>query len=186
MEALFITIATVIVLILLGIAFFGGFQKITFTREVQGGETLVYKEHIGDYKYTGTQIDNIYHTLEHEFNVITYKGCGIYYDNPKQVDKHKLRAEVGCILEPKDHEKIPRIKELFEVKELPKLENVTTSFPYRGKFSVFMGVLRVYPALTTYLKKNNLPAEGAVIEIYDVPNKRILYRKEVVQNTEKA
>jgi hypothetical protein len=181
MELLFITIATVTLLIIAGIAFYGGFRRIKFHQELVGGELLIYKKHVGDYKYSATLMDHIYHTLEHEFNIITHKGCGIYYDNPKTTDKHKLRADIGCVLEEKDHDKLPRIKELFEVKEIPRLKNITTSFPYHGKFSVFMSIIRVYPALDTYLKKNNLPENGPVVEIYDIPNKVILFRKELTE-----
>lgn len=46
--------------------------------------------------------------------------------------------------------------------------------------SVMFSVMKVYPALQKYISKKGFKEEGAVIEIYDIPNKKILYRKEIV------
>ena len=39
--------------------------------------------------------------------------------------------------------------------------------------------MKVYPALNRYIRNYNLSEDGYVMEIYDVPNKRIIYRKEI-------
>jgi len=43
--------------------------------------------------------------------------------------------------------------------------------------SIIMGIMKVYPALNKYISENNLSEEGFVMEIYDVPGKKIIYRK---------
>jgi len=41
--------------------------------------------------------------------------------------------------------------------------------------------MKVYPALNKFAKQNGFNEESAVMEIYDVPNKKILYRKEIIK-----
>ena len=39
--------------------------------------------------------------------------------------------------------------------------------------------MKVYPALNKYAIQNGYNEEGLVMEIYDIPNNKILYRKEL-------
>tara|TARA_Y100001954_G_C15710337_1_gene552651 strand:- start:690 stop:812 length:123 start_codon:yes stop_codon:yes gene_type:complete len=39
--------------------------------------------------------------------------------------------------------------------------------------------MKVYPSIEKFIIKNVLNKEGAAMEIYDVPNKMIRYRKEI-------
>ncbi|WP_462319185.1 hypothetical protein, partial [Marinilabilia sp.] len=55
---------------------------------------------------------------------------------------------------------------------------VVTEFPNKGKLSVMMGIFKVYPAISKYFKSEGLDEKGAVMEIYDVPNQTIIYRKD--------
>ena len=40
--------------------------------------------------------------------------------------------------------------------------------------------MKVYPAMGTVIQKEGYSEKGAVMEIYDIPNKKIIYRKEIV------
>jgi hypothetical protein len=40
--------------------------------------------------------------------------------------------------------------------------------------------MKVYPAIEKFVEENGYKKEGAVMEIYDVPNKKIVYRKEII------
>ena len=51
-------------------------------------------------------------------------------------------------------------------------------FPFRNKFSIFVGIMRVYPAMESYLEQMGYE-EAPVMEIYDVPNKKIIYIMEI-------
>ncbi len=86
-------------LLLIFLIYFDGFRKIKVSITKQGGETLVYEEYIGDYKLCARVMDTIYYSLLEEDKIKTFKGFGIYYDNPRKLEKSKLRSEVGCILE---------------------------------------------------------------------------------------
>ncbi len=43
----------------------------------------------------------LYYDLKDNYSIETTKGFGLYYDNPQDVDKDKLRSIVGCIVESK-------------------------------------------------------------------------------------
>ncbi|MDR0230510.1 MAG: GyrI-like domain-containing protein [Dysgonamonadaceae bacterium] len=180
MNTLKIILVIVIVLIILVVivyAYYGGFKTITFRVEEQGGETIVYEEMIGDYSQTPKVQDKVYHALLNDEKIETTKGFGIYYDNPKEVEKSKLRSEIGCIVEGLDSTAIAKLTEKYKVKTLPKSNCIVTEFPYKGVVSVFIGIMKVYPAFEKYCKQHGL-SNSPMIEIYDIPNKKIIYRKE--------
>ncbi|MCG8696974.1 MAG: GyrI-like domain-containing protein [Bacteroidales bacterium] len=177
MKTVLIIIVCIVLVFVVIYAYQGGFKSIQVESITAGGETFVYKNLTGEYKNSAVTMDEIYYKLLNEYKIETYKGCGIYYDNPKKVEKSKLRCDAGCIVESKDLSKISELEGVYDVKELPKQEYVTASFPYKNKMSIIFGIMKVYPALKKYAIKNNLDEDGPVIEIYDVPNKRIVYRK---------
>lgn len=174
-----IAIAAVILIAIGFYAYYGGFKKITFDIIEQGGETLVYEDLIGDYRQAGEVSDRVYYSLLNNHNIETYKGFGIYYDNPREVEKSKLRSKVGCILEEKDYDKISELEKSFNIKTYPYKKYLVTEFPYKGNFSIFTGIMRVYPAIHKYIKNNDLKIDGHIMEIYDIPNKKIIYRVEI-------
>ena len=180
MKALWITASAVLGVALAGIIVFGsygGFRKVNFEIVEGGGDTLVYRYMTGDYALSGEVMDEVYNVLKDDYGVLTTKGFGIYFDNPRQVAKDSLRYEAGCILSGADSEMIASIDERYEIKMLPKGEYLTTSFPYKGKASVIVAIMKVYPAMARYFEKNGmLDRYGAVMEIYDIPQGKILYR----------
>jgi len=133
----------------------------------------------GDYAKSGKLSDEVYYALLNDYEIETFKGFGIYYDNPKEVEKSKLRSEIGCIVEKKDTSKLSQIKGEFKIKTHPEKSYLVTEFPFKGKLSVILGIMKVYPAMEKFAKENGYEMDGAVMEIYDVPNKKILYRKEI-------
>ena len=179
-------ILIIIILLLLSVlitiyTYYGGFIKLQCNVESQGGETVVYKNITGDYRQTGVVMDEIYYSLLNKYKIETYKGYGKYLDNPKKVEKTKLRSEAGNIIEAKDPSKLSNLPEEFLIKEIPVKKYITTEFPYKGKLSVIFSIMKVYPALNKFTNLNGYSEDGAVIEIYDIPNKKILYRKEILE-----
>ncbi|MFW6222251.1 MAG: hypothetical protein ACOC3T_01430, partial [Bacteroidota bacterium] len=59
---------------------------------------------------------------------------------------------------------------------------IVAEFPFKGKLSIIFGIMKVYPSIEKFVKKKGYSNDGAVMEIYDVPNKKILYRKEIIEN----
>lgn len=180
MQIIIISVAVLAAALLAVYTFFGGFKKLEFVEEKQGGETLVYEELVGDYRQSAAGMDRVYYSLLNDHKLETYKGFGIYYDNPQKVEKSKLRADAGCIVEEADVHRIPELKDPFRVKVLPEKEYLVTGFPFKGKMSVMVGIMKVYPAMSQYIKKKGYSEEGFVMEIYDTPGKKITYRKEII------
>lgn len=178
-QIIIIVVAAIVAIVLGFAAYWGAFKSIQFSVVEQGGEPLVYEEMTGDYRQSGVVMDRVYYSLLNDYKIETFKGFGIYYDNPQKVETSKLRSELGCILEESDIHRLNELEGNFKIKTYPKGKYVVAEFPYKGKLSVIFGIMKVYPALNKYIKANGLNEEGAIMEIYDTPGKKIIYRKEL-------
>jgi len=177
-KILFITVI-VIVGILIGIyAYLGGFTKVEVRIEEQGGEVLVYENMKGDYKNTGKVLEKIYYSLLNDDKIETYKGFGYYLDNPDEVSKEDLRSEIGVILEPKDYDKIPELEKKYLVRTFPKKEYIVTEFPYKNMASIYMNIIKAYPAVFAFFDKGGYQWDGGTLEIYDMPAKKTFFRSD--------
>jgi hypothetical protein len=177
------TLIIIILLIFAGLlvlySWLGGFKKVQFSIRETGGEVLIYESHIGDYKNVGKVIDKMYYALLNDEKVECFRGFGIYYDNPQKVEKSKLRADVGNILENPASEILTQLTPKYKIKTLDKQKYLVAEFPYKNQMSIIIGIMKVYPALNRYISDHNLSEEGYVMEIYDVPGKKIIYRKQL-------
>lgn len=183
MKALQIVLWIIVVLVVViasAYVYYGGFVNISPEIKEVGGETLIYEKITGDYSQSAAVSDRVYKKLLESHQIATTKGFGIYYDNPKTTEKTQLRADVGCILE-SDLDKIEALKKDFEVMEYPMDKYIVAEFPFKGMPSVLIGIRRVYPALNAYAKQKGYAADSPVMEIWDVPNKKISYRKTLVK-----
>jgi hypothetical protein len=169
----------VVVLIIAGITAFlsyiGLFGKVTIEEKEMGPFVLVYEEHKGDYRGTAKIQDDIYNSLLKDYEIETFKGFGIYYDKPGEVPTDELRSIAGCILEESDYDKIDFLEEKeFNIREIPGQDSIVAEFPFKNKFSIFVGIMKVYPKIEDYIKEHNL-ANNEMMEIYDIPSKKIIY-----------
>jgi len=180
LKIILIIVAVLLVTLVAVYAYYGGFEKVEIKIERAGGETIVYEEMTGDYAKTGEVTNNkVYYALLND-SVETYKGIGIFYDDPKKVAKENLRYEAGCILENNiDSAKLEILKEKYKIKTLPEKEYLVSEFPFKGMMSVLVGIMKVYPAVDKYLEGKNIKKADAMMEIYDVPNKKLYYRMEM-------
>jgi DNA gyrase inhibitor GyrI len=178
-QIIIIVVAAIVAIVLGFAAYWGAFKSIQFRVVEQGGETLVYEEMTGDYRQSGVVMDRVYYSLLNDYKIETFKGFGIYYDNPQKVETSKLRSELGCILEESDIHRLNELEGNFKIKTYPKGKYIVAEFPYKGKLSVIFGIMKVYPALNKYVKNNSFNEDGAIMEIYDTPGKKIVYRKAI-------
>ena len=181
MKFVVITIVILIVAFFIFYAYFRGFKKLSISTKKVGGETVAYESITGNYKQSGQIMDKIYYSLLNEEKIETYLGFGTYFDNPKKVEEAQLRSEAGCILNQVDSVIIEKLSKKYKIKQIEEKEYIVTEFPYKGKISVFFSIMKVYPALQKYARAKRLGEDGSVTEIYDIPNNRILYRKEIVK-----
>lgn len=180
MNIVLILICVLILLITVCYVYYGGLKTVVCRVENQQEEVIVYEKVIGDYKKTSKYTNKIYQELLDKEKIETTRGIAIFYDNPRQTDKNKLRSDVGCILNSPDNATIAKLSASYQVKTLPANSFITTEFPIKGSLSFIIGVIKVYPALTGYCQKQGFK-ESPITEIYDTPNKKIIYRKEVVK-----
>ncbi|NHF59704.1 GyrI-like domain-containing protein [Flavobacteriaceae bacterium TP-CH-4] len=171
----------VLLIVLIGLyAYYGGLTAISPEIKEVGGETLVYEQMTGDYGQSAEVSDRVYQKLLDDYQIETTKGFGVYYDNPQTTEKEILRADVGCILE-SDFEKIAVLKNDFEIRQYPEGSYLTAEFPYRGMPSILIGIMKVYPALHSYLEQNGYRVDSPGLEIWDLPNQKIIYRRELIK-----
>jgi len=155
--------------------YIGLFSTIQIVEKETGPFIIVYEEHRGDYKGTARIQNDIYHSLLDKHDIETFRGFGIYYDDPKVVARDDLRSIAGCILEEQDHNTIKELQEKgFLIKEVSKQNSIVAEFPYKNSFSIIAGIIKVYPEIEKYIKSENLP-KNEMMEIYDVPSEKIIY-----------
>ncbi len=179
MKIVLIAVICIVVICLVVYAYYGGFKRLNIRIEESGGETVVYDSLTGDYRQSGELMDKIYYSLLNDYKIETYKGYGKYFDNPKKTEKSNLRSEAGCVVETADLGKITELPSGFKLKTLPVQRYIVSEFPYKGKLSVLFSIMIVYPALSKFAEANGFDGDGAVIEIYDIPGNKIMYRKEI-------
>ena len=76
------------------------------------------------------------------------------------------------------------LKEKYGTEILPKQKYMITSFPYRGKISIFFSIMKIYPALRNAAVQLNYQEDSTVMEIYDIPGKKIYFRKSIIEGKE--
>ena len=163
------------------VAYYGGFKSVKVSVTEAGGEVLVYENIKGNYQQSGEVMDKIYYSLLEDEKIETTLGFGVYYDNPREVEEANLRSEAGCVLDRKDFGRIDELKKKYLIRIFPKNEYITAEFPFKNKMSIFFSIMKVYPALNKFAKKNGYDTKGLVMEVYDIPNHKTLYRKEIVR-----
>lgn len=178
-----LVILIVLIIVITGIyAYYGGFSSVYIVESKQGGEIIVYENVTGDYSQAAEVSNKVYYTLLDNYKIETTKGFGIYYDNPQEVEKSKLRSEVGCILNAlPDSVTMTNIVQKFNTRILPEGDYITAEFPMKGGLSIMIGIFKVYPVINKYLEEKGIDNNSPVMEIYDVPNSKIIYRKQIIQ-----
>ncbi len=174
MKKFLVFIGLIIIVIVLMLSYYGLFTEVKIVEREVGPLWLVYEKHIGDYKNVGPVMDIIYNDLLSNASIEAAKGFGLYYDNPQEIEKEKLRSIVGCILEKGDENKIEDLKDKYKIKEYPSSKSVVVEFPFKGMLSIFIGIFKVYPKLSEYIK-NHSYSQAPIMEIYDRTNKKITY-----------
>jgi len=164
----------IILVSVLALAYYGLFARVVIEEREMGGFVLVYENHKGPYQEVGGIIEKIYSSLLGEYNVTGSKGFGLYYDDPQAVRKEDLRSIAGCILDGEDAGSSAYIGGRYKTAKYPRSKCVTAEFPFRGTFSIFLGILKVYPKLKEHMDKNGYPPVP-IMEIYDSSNRKIIY-----------
>lgn len=123
-----------------------------------GQFTGAYKFQKGPYKNVGdlcTEATSINPKL---------KLFAVYYDDPLKVAAEDLRSAVGSILSENGAEPDPNVAKLyqshgFKLFGFPATSHaVVTSFPYITGLSIWLATMRVYAAMSAYIREKKLCA----------------------------
>jgi DNA gyrase inhibitor GyrI len=171
---------TVVVIlgILIGIAvaifsFYGLFAPVNIQEKEIGPYVFVMKKNVGAYKDVGPIMDEMYRDLK-EADIVTSRGLGIYYDDPKVTPENKTRSIIGRILDDVDPAKVIELEKKYPIGELPQANYLVVEFPFKGLPSIIIGIYRVYPKIARYMKSHEIP-KMPIIEVYEPDAQKILY-----------
>ncbi len=175
MKKILIIVLVVITVPLSFATYMGVFNSLVVSEVQKGPYYLVYKKNKGAYEDLGPLFESM-HKFAEDQDIADVRMFGIYYDDPKKVEKNSLRSEVGVILKDKGtfgHFRKKLIRESVLFKRLKKQSYAITEFPFRNMLSIFIGIGKAYPALEEYMKAKkghdagNLPIQDSfAMEIY--------------------
>ncbi|MDH6355370.1 hypothetical protein M2132_001711 [Dysgonomonas sp. PH5-45] len=156
--------------------YFGGFSSVRIKESWVGKEIFIYEDLVGDYTQYGIVNDRLFQELSHNHLVETTKGIAVFYEDPQRVPEHELKSRVGRIL-PKDikEEVLKQLAGKYKIASLAEGKYLTAEFPYKGRLSQVVGIIRVQSKIWKYCKRHNLK-KLPIIEIYDQKAKTIYYR----------
>jgi hypothetical protein len=166
-------LAVVALVIVTFFAYMGLFSKMAVAEKMMGPYTGVYESYVGDYMKIGQVFERVNGNMKNE-GITCGQSFGVYYDDPRQVPKEKLRSECGVILGDKDLAKAKGLKKKYQIKTLPAKMSLVTEFPIKNVMSYMFGPMKAYPALENYAKDKGYQLTLAY-ELYDQPAKKTIY-----------
>ncbi|NLJ81577.1 MAG: hypothetical protein GX330_00420 [Bacteroidales bacterium] len=162
-------------------AIYGGFKKVECRVTYTGGELFVYEEIRGDYQRISYIVDSLYESLLQKKSIENIVSCMVYYPDSMYTNKNAVGAEVGCIVDVSDSLTLYELQKTYKIKTLPLSNYVVAAFPYKGKTSLTLASMKLYPAIDTFLKDSDLQVKNTLTEVYDIKNKKIIFRKEILK-----
>jgi DNA gyrase inhibitor GyrI len=153
---------------------FGAFVPLKPETKALEPMWIAYNAHSGPYQLIGPVCDGVCRALNDTCGIAAELGFGMYFDNPRRVPKAQLRSLGGCILPPDKAQGLMNASQPFRIASLPGGRAAVVRFPFRGRMSIMVGAMRVYPALGRHIAETGLP-EGPVMEIYDMKAGEIRY-----------
>ncbi len=146
------------------------FKKIIVKEGAFRPLNFAYTFHKGDYQKNMLILEDVMKALQ-EASIPVVSPATIYYDNPRKTKRFELRSDVGFIVP----DSVTHIEaDNIQLKAISHKKYIYSAFPYKSRFSIMIGAMRVYPAFKKRLKKLGKP-EREMIEIYEIQNKTIIY-----------
>jgi len=164
---------------LLGFALYMGmFSSMKIKVKRLDGMRIMYYDYQGEISNIGKEFTALSKMVQ-ESGVPHEACCGIYYDSPYiLVDKNKMRASIGFILDQElsDKQKTSLLqKRAFKSAVFSPADFVYGEWPYKNTLSLMLGPLKFYPRLDAFLVDNGLSSKQPVkdcgiMEHYDFNN----------------
>lgn len=180
LKNLLIIIGIIIIVLLIGRWYLGGFNKLVAVEKTVPSYIMAYTTFTGNYKDVGPIMNNLYDALSGA-GVKFFTGIGIYYDDPAAASGENLRSDVWSIISQEDFDKLDRSSPDYRLKILEWGERVVVEFPYRNSLSYIVWPMKAYPIMNTYIAKKWYILEVPRIEIYDMDAWRIYFMADIVK-----
>ena len=174
---LLIIIVVLVVLLFGYLWYLGMFIEPKAYEAKTGPFVYAYEEYVGPYQNTGATFDKVYKLVQAE-KIGATRGIGIYFDDPSKVEASKLRSYCGTIIEEKDWPKLKTLVNKVKMGSKPQQNSIIVEFPLRNMLSYAIGPMKCYPIITKYALSKGYKTSQA-IELYDMPNKNILFIMEI-------
>lgn len=149
----------------------GIFDRLPLEERTAGPYYLLYRDNKGPYQGIKNVMSDVYAYVRYEKKSDVSRGFAIFYDDPRGKDKEQLRSSAGCITD----SLVTDLKQPYLSRRFDSTHAVVGVFPLRTFFSYMTGTFKFYPRLGRYLAAHNLTLSGAVMEVYDMQQRRILY-----------
>jgi hypothetical protein len=176
MRILKLVLSLVLAAALLVIAFLGYmglFNRMTVEEKTMGPFTGVYESCVGDYMKSGQVFARVCDEMKKE-GVACGQCFGVYYDNPREVPKDKLRSDIGVVLVDKDLLRSKELGKKYKIQTLGQKMSLVTEFPIKNMLSYMIGPMKAYPALEKAAKEKGYKPLLSY-EIYDQATKKTLF-----------
>eukprot|EP01025_Chloroclados_australasicus_P027178 TRINITY_DN2697_c0_g1_i4.p3 TRINITY_DN2697_c0_g1~~TRINITY_DN2697_c0_g1_i4.p3 ORF type:complete len:215 (-),score=16.38 TRINITY_DN2697_c0_g1_i4:221-865(-) len=179
--------AAVVIVIIYFLKKNGVFKKAKVQDKVIGPYLVVYKNNVGAY----AKICGVFQEVQRLCSSMGWdekrgKMCGVYYDNPHEVESSKCRCSVGAVwAENKTMDELQKMKQELQafapfqktglqVAIFPRSETYAVEFPFCSMMSLMIGIHRAYIILKKHLEKQEPIKNCSSFELYD-SEKEVFY-----------
>ncbi len=159
--------------IVLFLFYSGYFNPVLFKTQTLPQYYLALRPLVGDYKNSPSIQAELMQELV-DGGLVIDTTAGIYFDNPKELEKDKLRSLVGVVIKAEQLDLFKALHSDARLVELEEQKAFHTSWNYKSGLSIMLAIMRVYPAIFKRAKRDHFEIFQS-IEIYDFSQKRLDY-----------
>jgi hypothetical protein len=168
-----ITTIVLLIILLSGIwIWYGGFYKVSPTiRQIQKTCIVIERrDGIEDQLKSGD--GNLSNDLLKSLGENEALFAEIYFFR-KNDNSRYLEHYAGLIFESDKIHNTDIVDIKYNTIKISSGKTLYVSFPYKGKLSKAFGIMRVYPALKMFCAKNGISSNYPILEVVNLPEKRI-------------
>jgi hypothetical protein len=159
-------------LVFFALCYFAGvFDSLRLSVQEVGPYALIYREHKGPVQGVRFVLFNVYAYLKDKRSIRPERGFVVFLDNPQKTKKEELHSRAGYITD----SLLTNVDSLYKTDVFPRTRAVTGTIRLRSFMSPMSGSVKFYSKLPEFLHRQMLEPAGPVMEIYDIPAKKILY-----------
>jgi hypothetical protein len=158
-----------------GLSYYAGIlDKIDVSLADAGPYNLIYRQHKGPYGGVRAVVYDVSRYLSEKRAIAPRTGFAVFYDNVRR-QRMKKQEELRSIAGYVTDSLLADVPAPYAAGVFPKTQSILGVFPFRSFMSPMTGPMKFYPKMAEILIQKKREAAGPVMEIYDVPARKILY-----------